>query len=81
MPGVPNGRGHILVAGSFQPVKITLPLYQTLHVCLSNVMSQPALVNTCMPKGDGMERSGMMWPVNKQGRPLMMILHMCVDMT
>ncbi len=60
MPGVPNGRVHKSVAGSFQPVKITLPLYQTLHVCLSSVMSQPTLVNTCMPKRDAMERSGMM---------------------
>jgi hypothetical protein len=81
LPGVPNGRVHKSVGGSFQPVEITLPLYQTLHVCLSNVTLQPALVNTCMPRRNTMERSGMMLPVNIKRRPLMMILHMCVDMT
>ncbi len=79
--GDPRGRFHMSVEGSFLPCRIMLPLYPTMHVCLSKVTSQPMFVRTCIPNNDVMERSGMICPVSKIGRLFIFMSHICVDMT
>ncbi len=44
-------------------------------------MAHPTLVKTQMPKREAILRSGMMWPVRVTGRPTILMLHSCVDMT
>ncbi len=63
------------------PCKITLPLYRTMHLCLSKVTSNPASVRTRIPNNDAMERSGMICPVSVIGRPFIFMSHICVGMT
>jgi hypothetical protein len=79
--GDPRGRFHRLVEGSFLPCKITLPLYHTMHLCLSKVSLHPVFVRTCIPNNDAMERSGMICPVSVIGRLFIFMSHICVDMT
>jgi hypothetical protein len=77
----PRGIGnvHRLVAGSFVPAKITLPLYQTSHLLLSNMTLHPALHKSCIPMRDAIFNDGTMWPVNNFGSPGILMLHTCVD--
>jgi hypothetical protein len=79
MPFDPNRRVLKFVKQSFLPRKIMEPLYPTTHLLLSKVTLQPALVNTGMPKSEAILRLGIMCPIRVTGRPLMMMLHSCVD--
>ncbi len=67
MCGVPMGRVHRSVVGSFPPVKITFPLYVMTTVCLLNVTLQPMLVSMRMQKRDAMVSSGMIFPLKNRG--------------
>ena len=79
--GVPNGRVHKSVAGSFTPRKIMAPLYRTMQLFLSNITVHPASVRTQMPNSEAIDRSGIMCPVSTVGSPSMLMSHMCVDKT
>jgi hypothetical protein len=81
MPFEPKGRVHRSVAGSFPPLKIILPLYQTVHCSWSNVTLQSASVSARISKMEAVDRSGMMWPVSTVGRPSIYMSHMYVDIT
>jgi hypothetical protein len=58
-----------------------LPLYLTTKVDLLKITLHPTLVKTRMPNKDAMESLGIMCPVNGKGRPLMCMLHICLDDT
>jgi hypothetical protein len=75
---LPSGRVHRSVRVSFSLHRISLPLYLTAHLLMSNVTVHPTSVNTQIPNNDAIERSGMMWPVNVMGRPGMSMSHICV---
>jgi hypothetical protein len=77
----PNGRVHKSVTRSFLPRRIITPFYPTAHLLRLNVTSHPTLVKTRMPKREAILRSGMMWPVRVTGRPSILMLHLCVNMT
>jgi hypothetical protein len=79
--GNASGRFHRSVEGSFLPCKITLPLYCTMHLCLSKVTSHPAFVRTHIPNNDAMERSKMICPISVIGRPFIFMSHICFDTT
>ncbi len=79
--GVPNGRVHKSVAGSFTPRKIIAPLYRTMQLFLLNVTMHPASIRSRMPNSEAIERSGMMCPVSIAGSPPILMSHMCVDRT
>ncbi len=79
--GEPNGRVHKSIAGSFAPFKIIVPLYQTMHLFLSNVTIHLASMRMQIPKREAIKRSRMMWPVRTVGSPLILMSHMCVDKT
>ncbi len=81
MPWDPNGRVHNSVEGSFSPGKIILLLNRTMHSSRVNVTSHPVSVSTQIPKTDAMDKSGMMCPVNTNGRLSIRMSHICVDMT
>jgi hypothetical protein len=72
----PRGRVKRSVIGSLSPLKIIFPLYHTVHLCLSNVTSQPSSVNTHIPNREAIDESRIMCPVRTNG-----MLHMCVDTT
>jgi hypothetical protein len=77
----PRGRVQRSILGSLSPLKIIFLLYPTVHLFLSNVMSQPTHVNTHIPNRDAIDKSGIMCPVRTNVRPSMFMLLMCVDMT
>jgi hypothetical protein len=79
--GNPRGSVHKSVDGSLSPCKIMLPLYRTVHLCLSNVTLHPELVKILIPKSDAMDRSRMICPVSVKGRPFISMSHICVDIT
>ncbi len=78
---MPRGRVHRSVVWSLLPVKIMFPFYLTTQVVLVKVTSHPTSVKTRMPHKDAMKRSGIMCPVSGKGRPLMCMLHICVNNT
>ncbi len=81
MRGVPRGRVHRSKVWSLLPIKIMFPFYLTTQVVLLKVTSHPTSVKTRMPNKDAIERLGIMCPVNGKGRPLMYMLHICVNKT
>ncbi len=74
-------RVHRSVLGSLYPRKIILLLYLTTHFLSSNVMVHPAFHNSLMPNSDAILIPGTMCPINTVGRPVMVMLHVCVDLT
>jgi hypothetical protein len=81
IPSPVIGRVHRSVLGSLYPCKIILLLYPTMHFSSLNVTVHPAFHNTLMPNSDAFLIPGTMCPVNTVGRPGMVMLHVCVDLT
>ncbi len=60
---------HRLVAWSFVPAKITVPLYHTSHFLLSKTTLHPALHKGRIPIREAIFNDGTMCPVNVCGSP------------
>jgi hypothetical protein len=75
------GSVHKSVAGSLYPRKIIFSLYFTSHFDLVNTAVHPASHSTRMPINDAIVNLGTMCPVKIVGRPGIVMLHMCVDLT
>jgi hypothetical protein len=81
IPSPVIGRVHRSVLGSLYPCKIILLSYLTTQLLSSNVTVHPALHNTFMPNSNAILIPETMCPINTAGRPGMVILHVCVDLT
>ncbi len=81
IPSPVIGRVHRSVLGSLYPHKIILLLYLTTHFLSLNVTVHSALHNTLIPNSDAILILGTMSPINTVGRPGMVMLHVCVDLT
>ena len=81
VPIFPRGIGnvHRLVAWSFVPAKITVPLYHTSHFSLSNTTLHPALHKGRIPIREAIFNDGTMCPVNVCGSPGIWMSHTWVD--
>ncbi len=76
-----KGKGPKIHTWVLSPLKIIFLLYCTVHLCLSNVTSQPTSVNTHIPNREAIDKSGIMCLIMTNGRPSMCMLHMSVDTT
>ena len=74
-----SGSVHRSVAGSLNPVNITLLLYITSHFSFVNSTLQPCLHSTRMPISEAIVRCGTMCPVRITGNPGMLMSHSCVE--
>ncbi len=81
VPIFPRGIGnvHRLVAWSFVPDKITVPLYHISHFLLSNTTLHPALHNGRIPIREATFNDGTMCPVNVCGGPGIWMLQTWVN--
>ncbi len=75
------GSDHRSVDGSFLPLNITFPLYQTSHFVLVNTNLHPVLHMTLMPINNAMDSLGTTCPTRTFGSPGVIMLHVCVDIT
>ena len=74
-----SGSVHRSVAGSWNPVNITLLLYITSHFLFVKSTLHPCLHSTRMPISEAIVRCGTMCPVRIAGNPGMMTSHSCVE--
>jgi hypothetical protein len=81
VPIFPRGIGnvHRLVALSFVPAKITVPLYHTPHFLLSKTTLHPALHKGRIPIREAIFNDGTMCPINVCGSLGIWMSQMCVD--
>ena len=75
------GNVHKSLDGSLFLRKIFFPSYITLQLVLVNITSHPTLHSTLIPINDVMDSLGTTCPTKTVGRPGMVVLHVCVDLT